>query len=84
MLYQDGGPALYCFTHVQRGCCTTFGLQVETFREEIKEPIPSHDATGTDRCEGYCAELKNLKVCRAQCSLAPYRRFLIERLKPRK
>jgi len=87
MLHLSGDPAaatIYCFTHTRWSCRTTFGLPVETFREEIREKIPETCLSGTAACEGHCSRIEDLEVCDNECSLAPYRRFLVERLVPRK
>jgi hypothetical protein len=87
MLHMDGGSVestIYCFTHTRWSCRTTFALPVETFREEIDERIPEACLAGTAACAGHCSHIDDLKLCDAECSLAAYRRFLMERLVPRK
>ena len=87
MLHLGGEQAastIYCFTHTRWSCRTTFGLPVETFREEIREPIPEECLAGTDACAGHCSKIEDLELCENECSLAPYRRFLVRRLVPRK
>jgi hypothetical protein len=87
MLHLDGDSAastIYCFTHTRWACRTTFALPVETFRDEIGEKIPQACVAGTAACERHCSNIEDLELCEAECSLAPYRRFLMERLVPRK
>jgi hypothetical protein len=85
MLHMDGdSPAIYCFTHTRWSCRTTFALPVETFREEIRETIPDACLAGTAACGGHCSNIEDLELCENECSLAAYRRFLVERLVPRK
>lgn len=87
MLHMQGDPAssaIYCFTHTPWTCRTTFGLPVETFREEIREPIPDTFLNGTDACGGHCSRLEDLEECNSACTLAPYRRFLLQKLVRRK
>lgn len=76
--------SIYCFTHTRWSCRTTFGLPVVTFREEIGERIPTQCLDGTAACGGHCARIEDLELCENECALAPYRRFLLERLVPRK
>ncbi len=80
----DHGSTLYCFTHNRWSCRTTFALPVETFRPEIREKIPEDILAGTEACEGHCSKIEDLEECHAECKLAPYRRFLLKRLIPRK
>ncbi len=87
MLHLKGAPAssaVYCFTHTRWACRTTFGLPVVAFRDEITEPIPRAFLNGTDGCGGHCARIEDLEECDNACALAPYRRFLLERLVPRR
>lgn len=85
MLHMDGdSPAIYCFTHTRWSCRTTFALPVETFRDEIREKIPEVCLSGTAACGGHCSNIEDLELCENECSLAAYRRFLVERLVPRK
>lgn len=87
MLNLDGdsvASTVYCFTHTRWACRTTFGLPVETFRDEISEKIPETCLAGTEACGGHCTNIEDLELCENECSLAPYRRFLMERLVPRK
>lgn len=83
MLHIQGEPAstaIYCFTHTPWACRTTFGLPVETFRDEIKEEIPDTFLNGTDACGGHCSRLEDLEECHSACTLAPYRRYLLQQL----
>jgi hypothetical protein len=57
---------------------------VETFRDEIRERIPEASLAGTAPCGGHCSKIEDLEPCENECALAPYRRFLVERLIPRK
>ncbi|HET7788551.1 MAG TPA: hypothetical protein VIR81_08900 [Myxococcales bacterium] len=87
MLHVTGEPAassMYCFTHTRWSCRTTFGLPVETFRDQIREKIPEKCLAGTAACAGHCSKIEDLELCENECSLAPYRRFLVERLVHRK
>ena len=87
MLNLDGDSAastVYCFTHTRWACRTTFGLPVETFRDEIAEKIPETCLAGTETCSRHCSNIEDLELCENECSLAPYRRFLVERLVRRK
>ena len=87
MLHMQGDPAdktIYCFTHTRWSCRTTFGLPVETFRDEIREPIPENLLAGSASCAGHCAKIEDLQLCDNECALAPYRRFLVQRLVRRK
>jgi hypothetical protein len=83
MLHLSGEPVattMYCFTHTLWSCRTTFGLPVETFRDEIREKIPRKCLAGTAPCRGHCSKIEDLQLCHDECTLAPYRRFLLERL----
>ena len=71
---------IYCFTHTRWSCRTTFGLPVEMFRDEIHEDIPEKCLSGTSACQTHCSKIEDLEVCENECALAPYRRFLVERL----
>ena len=87
MLHIVGEPAtsaIYCFTHTRWACRTTFGLPVEAFRDEIREEIPDQCLSGTVECAGHCSKIEDLELCENECALAPYRRFLVQRLLPRK
>jgi len=87
MLHVDGelpAASIYCFTHTPWSCRTTFGLPVETFRKEIREKIPDQCLAGTTACAGHCTRIEDLELCENECALAPYRRFLVQRLIPRK
>lgn len=87
MLHMKGQPAssaMYCFTHTRWSCRTTFGMPVEAFRDEISETMPEAFLNGTDACGGHCSRLEDLEECDNACSLAPYRRFLLQRLVPRR
>lgn len=86
MLHLDGESAstIYCFTHTRWSCRTTFALPVETFRDEIGEDIPEGCLIGTAACGGHCSSIEDLELCENECSLAAYRRFLVERLVPRR
>ena len=87
MLHIEGEPAstaIYCFTHTRWSCRTTFGMPVTAFRAEIAEQIPTACLTGGDTCGGHCARVEDLAECESACTLAPYRRFLLERLVPRR
>ncbi|MGZ6141914.1 MAG: hypothetical protein ACXWLM_01190 [Myxococcales bacterium] len=87
MLHLDGedpSTAMYCFTHTRWSCRTTFGLPVRTFRDDLHEEIPPRCLSGTAACGGHCAHIDDLEICENECALAPYRRFLLERLVPRK
>jgi hypothetical protein len=87
MLHLTGERAettIYCFTHTRWSCRTTFGLPVETFHDEIREAIPENCLSGTDDCAGHCSKIEDLELCENECTLAPYRRFLVRRLVPRK
>jgi len=87
MLHIEGEPAasaIYCFTHTPWSCRTTFATPVETFREDITETIPDAFLNGTDACAGHCSRIEDLQECDAPCSLAPFRRFLLHRLIPRR
>jgi hypothetical protein len=87
MLHLSGESAassIYCFTHTRWSCRTTFALPVETFREEIRETIPEANLEGTASCAGHCSRIEDLKLCKSECALAPYRRFLVQRLVPRR
>ena len=75
---------IYCFTHTRWSCRTTFALPVETFRDEIHEEIPENCLAGTPDCQGHCTKIEDLELCENECSLAPYRRFLVQRLVRRK
>jgi len=76
--------AIYCFTHLRRSCMTTFVLPVETFRAEIGEPFPLASLSGGGSCPGHCSRIEDLEACDAECCNAPYRRFLLQRLLPRR
>ena len=87
MLHIDGAraaTAIYCFTHTRWSCRTTFGLPVETFRDEIAEEISDECLSGAAECAGHCSDIEDLELCDNECALAPYRRFLVQRLVPRK
>jgi hypothetical protein len=87
MLHLSGESAastVYCFTHTRWSCRTTFALPVETFRAEIREKIPEACLVGTASCGGHCSKIEDLELCENECALAPYRRFLVQRLVPRK
>lgn len=87
MLHLNGESAsstIYCFTHTRWSCRTTFALPVETFREEIRENIPDACLAGTASCGGHCSKIEDLELCENECALAPYRRFLVQRLVRRK
>ena len=81
MVQNAGRPAIFFFTHVEANCLSTFGVPVEAFRDQIDEEIPPALAAGTDLCRSYCTSLESLEECGADCSLAPYRRFLLGLLK---
>ena len=81
---EDPDTTMFCFTHTRWSCRTTFGLPVKTFRAEIREPIPEQCLSGTGSCGGHCTKLEDLEICENECRLAPYRRFLLERLVPRR
>jgi hypothetical protein len=76
--------AIYWFTHLRRSCLTTFVLPVVAFRAEIGEPIPSARLNRGDSCSGRCSRVDDLENCDAECCNAPYRRFLLQRLLPRR
>lgn len=80
-----GEPAktLYFFNHVPDTCGTTFTTHVQLFAELIG-PVTAPLLHGTDDCEDHCSRLEDLGACNQQCANAPYRRFLIERLVPRR
>jgi hypothetical protein len=83
MLHLSGDPVaktMYCFTHTRWSCRTTFALPVETFRDEIGEEIPRKCLAGTASCRDHCSKIEDLQLCDSECTLAPYRRFLLERL----
>jgi hypothetical protein len=80
----EPSQATYYFSHTPRECRTTFATPVEVFHPEITEPIPEALLFGTRACEGHCGKLSDLAACQQECSNAPYRRFLIGRLVPRK
>ena len=84
LLGEDVATTMYLFTHTRWSCRTTFALPVLTFRDEIHEEIPTNLLAGTDSCGGHCTKIDDLEVCENECALAPYRRFLLERLIPRK
>lgn len=87
MLHASGDPvssSIYCFTHTRWSCRSTFGLPVETFRDQLPEPVLPKLLAGTEACGGHCSKVEDLELCRSECALAPYRRFLLERLIPRK
>ncbi len=81
---EDPDTTMFCFTHTRWSCRTTFGLPVVAFRDEIHEPIPEECLAGTPSCQGHCTKLDDLEDCRNECRLAPYRRFLLHRLVPRR
>jgi hypothetical protein len=83
----EGEPpsrAIYFFTHALGSCYTTFALPVETFREHLGEAVPETFLQGTAACRMHCSKIEELSACDAPCTLAPFRRFLLQRLVPRR
>jgi len=74
--------AFFFFNH--SACKTTLVIDSEDFADLITEPIPARVKAESDGCEGHCAKKKDLENCSAECRNAPFRRFFIERILPRK
>jgi hypothetical protein len=78
---QGFGQAVYFFRHNSPNCGTGFTVPAEEFEEFITEEIPKNRLLGSSACGGHCEHLNDLSECHAQCSNAPYRRFLIHVLR---
>jgi len=42
------------------------------------------DHVDTSACAGHYSKIVDLELCDKKCALAPYRRFLVQRLVPRR
>jgi hypothetical protein len=67
----------YFFNHVCPGCGTSFTVPLASFAPLLGEPVPEHSRKFSPVCKGHCTRLEELSECEADCSSAPYRRFLV-------
>ena len=78
MLYNDSQKtACYLFQHEIDYCHSSFAVDIELLRTEIREPIPAETETLSECCEGHCIKINDLAECRQECYYAPFRRLLL-------
>ncbi len=79
MSFEDGNPRanLFYFQHNNSRCGSSFVIPVTELRVLIEEPVPENTLAGTDSCAAHCTRVDDWAACDHECSLAPYRRLLI-------
>jgi len=75
---------MYYFNHAIESCGSTFVIPVREFLHLIDEPIPDTVLNGTDRCDGHCVSVTDIRECSQSCHYAPFRRFMLDLLSGRR
>ncbi len=83
MAFHSGDPTnnAYYFNHT---CGSTLVLPVKIFAPFLPERVSEKIRAGSARCEKHCLHVTDLQTCGQACYFAPYRRFLVEYLLPRR
>ena len=81
--YHEPRRCHFYFCHTLPECMTSMTVPVEFFLPGVEEPVPEESLRDTPACPRHCSTVADLRGCSANCTVAPYRRFILRLMKMR-